>query len=572
MTATPASDAGQNTEAHARRWLREQLAPAQRDIGLTALYGVMAGWLVIPQAGLIAWVISALLVDRRGAADLQMPLFMLLAIILLRAILTWLRHRQAAHTAIMVRERSRRESAARVYALGPIGIARAHSGRLASAVLDQVDSLGDYAARYRPQLWQAALIPAGILVTVATLDWLAALLLFLSAPLIPLFMALVGMGAAAVNRGQFQALARLSGQFLDRLQGLDVLRHYALGDAAAEDIEQASRRYRQRTMAVLRVAFLSSAVLEFFSAVAIAMIAIYIGLGLLGFQQLGPAPDLTLYSGLFILLLAPEFFAPLRDLGQHYHDRAAALGAVAELAPLLSTPSPMAPVAGIRPAPSGTPRLTLATVNARYPGGHAVFRTSVTLSVEPGETVLVTGPSGSGKSTLLYLIAGLLQRSDGAIRLDDCLLEDYSREALGRCLGWLGQRAHLLPGSLRANLMLSRVSADPQRILRAAGEAGVMRFAATSLPDGLDTVVGERGHGLSGGEAQRVALARLLVHDPRLLLLDEPTASLDPESRDIVLQVLRRLASQGRTLVVATHQPELFPWAGKHLDLGVQDG
>lgn len=571
MTATSAADAGQNPEAHARRWLRSQLAPAGRDIGLTAFFGVAAGWLVIPQAGLIAWVISALLVEQRSTADLHVPLSILLVILVLRATLTWLRQRQAARTAIRVREAGRRQAVARVYALGPVGTARAHSGRLASAVLDQVDSLGDYAGRYRPQLWQAALIPAGILLAVAALDWLAALLLFFSAPLIPLFMALVGMGAAAVNRRQFRALARLSGQFLDRLQGLDVLRHYALGDAAAEDINQASHRYRQRTMSVLRVAFLSSAVLEFFSAVAIAMIAIYIGLGLLGFQQLGPAPDLTLYSGLFILLLAPEFFAPLRDLGQHYHDRAAALGAAAELAPLLTTPSPMAPIGGSRPAPSGTPRVILDAVNAGYPDGPDVFGRALTLSVEPGETVVVTGPSGSGKSTLLYLIAGLLERREGTIRLDDGLLEDYAPAALGRCLGWLGQRAHLLPGSLRANLVLSRETADQQTILQAAHVAGVMRFAS-SLPDGLDTVVGERGHGLSGGEAQRVALARLIVHDPRLLLLDEPTASLDPETRDIVLDALQALAGQGRTLIVATHQPGLFPWATRHLDLGVHDG
>ncbi len=553
-------------------WLREQLAPVRRGIRRTALLGTLGGWLVIPQAGLIAATVSGVLVTEQEPGHLALLLGLLLLVLLLRGVCEWRRDRLAAGVFTDIRQRTRATVARHLYSLGPVGVGQAQSGPLASALLEQVDSLGDYAARYQPQLMQAVMVPLGIVATVFMLDWLAGLLLLLSAPLIPLFMALVGMGAAAVNRSQFQALARLSGHFLDRLQGLAVLKHYGLGDAATRDIAASSDDYRRRTMAVLRVAFLSSAVLEFFSAVAVAMIAIYIGLGLLGFQQIGPAGALTLYSGLFILLLAPEFFAPLRDLGQRYHDRAAAMGAASELAPLLAKPSPMAVRSGYHGSPPAAPTIELEAVQACYGDSPPVFPQPVNLSIAAGSTTLLTGTSGCGKSTLLFLATGFLKSTAGTITIDGVPLQDYAPGALERGTAWLGQTPHLLPGSIRDNILLGLPDASEDAVRNAAEAAGVLRFA-DHLPGGLDCLVGERGHGLSGGEAQRVALARALIRRPTLLLLDEPTASLDPESRRYLLAAIQQRASAGDcTIVIATHQPDQFPWADQRISLESQNG
>jgi len=567
------------TGGPSRIWLQEQIKPLRPAIRNLALLGVVHGWLAIPQAGLIAALIAGLLVPEallRHAGAPALPDWIatgwlaswgwlaLLGVMVCRAGIGWWRQRQAAELARRLRSTVRRRVAAHVYALGPLGAAPFHSGQLASALLDQIDALGPYASRYLPQSKQALWVPIGLLFAVALLDWLAALLLLLAAPLIPLCMALIGRGAAGVSRAQFQALARLGNQFLDRLQGLAVLKHYGRAEAAAADIERASGEYRERTMAVLRVAFLSSAVLELISAAAIATLAIYIGLGLLGLQQWGPASALTLYSGLFVLLLTPDFFQPLRELGQHYHDRAAAIGAADALQPLLAAPIGMAARNGLLRAPPQAPEVRCMGVNAQYADGRRALSAPLDWRAPAGRTSLLIGPSGAGKSSLLALVAGFLACSEGQLLIDGQPAEHYATGALEQRMAWLGQNPQLLPGTLRENLLLADPSASEQRLLAAAGQAGVLQFAH-GLPEGLDTVVGERGFGLSGGEAQRVALARALIRQPQLLLLDEPTARLDPESRDWVLSAVREVALSGCTVLIATHQPEWFDWADERL-------
>jgi ATP-binding cassette, subfamily C, bacterial CydD len=565
----------------ARIWLREQIEPLRPAIRHIALLGVAHGWLAIPQAGLIAALIAGLLIPaalRSRTEAHALPdwistewlaswgLPALLAVIVLRAGIGWWRQRQAAELTRRLRSTVRRRVAAHVYALGPLGSAQFHSGQLASALLDQIDALGPYASRYLPQSRQALWVPIGLLIAVVLLDWLAALLLLLAASLIPFCMALIGRSAAGVSRAQFQALARLGNQFLDRLQGLAVLKHHGRGEAATADIERAADEYRERTMAVLRVAFLSSAVLELISAAAIATLAIYIGLGLLGLQPWGPASALTLCSGLFVLLLTPDFFQPLRELGQHYHDRAAAIGAADALQPLLATPLGMAARNGSLGAPQQAPEIHYVGVNAQYADGRRALSAPLDWRAPAGRTSLLIGPSGAGKSSLLALVAGFLACSEGQLLIDGRPAEDYAAGALEQRMAWLGQNPQLLPGTLRENLLLADPQASEQRLLAAAGQAGVLQFAH-GLPEGLDTVVGERGFGLSGGEAQRVALARALIRRPRLLLLDEPTARLDPESRDWVLNALRTAARSGCTVLIATHQPEWFEWADERLRL-----
>lgn len=562
MTAT---DTGSAARAD-RQWLSERAALAGGPRRLSTLAGVVAGWLVIPQAGVIAWLIHEVTTADAGLGDVAGLLAALLLIFLARAGCTAVQEWAAADAACRVHESTRREVIRHLFRLGPSGIARHPVGGLAAAAIDQVNSLGPYVSRYQPQLVITVAVPIALLVTVFTLDWLAGLLLLLAAPLIPAFMAIVGMGAEAVSRSQHQALARLGGHFLDRLRGLDLLRHMGRARAEADQLADVGEDYRRRTMAVLRIAFLSSAVLEFFSSVAIAMVAVYVGMGLLGYLTFGPAPELTLFSGLFVLLLAPEFFQPLRQLAQHYHDRAAALGAAAELRALTDIPSPM-PSAGNTPPPSGPPALAFdrAMVNGT---DDEVMLAAVDLVIHPGETVVVTGPSGAGKSTLLHAIAGFRRIDSGLLTVNDMPLDTLDLLAWQGRLGWLAQVPHLFPGTLRENLLLDEQGAeDTPRVHDALRRAGLEAVIAR-MPDGLETLVGEHGSGISGGEGQRVALARALVRRAPLLLVDEPTASLDPDTAAIIVEALEEEARRGATMIVATHTPTDYPWAHRVVTLG----
>jgi ATP-binding cassette subfamily C protein CydD len=427
----------------------------------------------------------------------------------------------------------------------------------ASHLVDQVEALDGYYARFLPQLQITLWVPLIILVIVFSLDWVAGLLLLLAAPLIPVFMALVGLGADRINQQHFTSLGRLAGQFLDRIRGLTTLQLFGQTEAAKARLAEHSDNYRRLTMKTLRIAFLSSAVLEFFAAVAIAMLAIYIGFGLLGYISWGPSADLTLFSGLLILLLAPEFFQPLRTLAQHYHDRAAALGAAAELSEA-SRQTPDRPFSQTT-ATGSDALLELNGVCKAFTGRGELFG-GLSLQLNPGQLVAVRGQTGSGKSTLLSLIAGFQSPDQGEIRL--------AGDAAGRSpIAWLSQRPLLLFGSLRDNLALLTPEAGDTQMQQALGKLGLTPRLQQS-PLGLDSAIGEGGLQLSGGQAQRLALARVLLSDLPLVVLDEPTAALDPVSRDIVIEQLRELASQGRLVIAATHDPELLEKADHVIDLG----
>lgn len=559
MQAPPQSDS---------RWLFSRITPTSRRLLLLATGGgLVAGWLGILQAGLIAWLVYATLVIGAEPATLATVFGLWLLSIPLRSAGLALRDQLALKASLSIREHLRRDLIHDTLELGPVGVAHFGSARAGSVLLDQLDALEGYFARFLPQCLLALLLPLSIIVVAFWLDWLAALLLLFALPLIPLFMALVGMGAESINQRQFQALERLGSFFLDRLQGLETLRQLGRGGETREAMRESTDNYRQRTMAVLRVAFLSSAVLEFFSAVAIAMVAIYVGLGLLGYLTLGPAGDLTLFSGLFVLLLAPDVFAPLRELAQHYHDRAAALGAARGLRDLLDQPAtvvarPSKGLGAIRQAPE----VRVNGLTVTYPGGDAPAIRDLSFRVGAGSSLLLTGPSGAGKTSVLLALLGLLQPREGTILLGAHRIAEYAPGSIESGSAWLGQNPRLLPGSLRDNILLGRPDASTDAVTDAAARAGVLRFA-DSLPDGLDTVIGERSAGISGGEAQRVALARLLLKQPGLVILDEPTARLDPESRAIMLATLETLAGQC-TMIVASHNPEQFAWIDQRLALG----
>ena len=535
--------------------MADAAAPARRLAGWMRPYrhwlhgawlaGVGAGLATLVLAGLVARLVHEVLFAPLDAE--------LLPALLLAALAALLRHGlQALRDACGQRLAQAVQADLRARLLdagaqaGPLRLAqRGHSGQWASRYQEQVEQLEGYYARYLPARLLTLLVPGLILLTVLWLDWLAAGLLLLATPLIPVFTALIGMGTEQVHGRQQAEQARLAGHFLDRIRGLDLLRRSGALAAAQAEVAAAAERYRQLAMKVLRVAFLSSAVMEFFSAVAIGLLAIYIGFGLLGYLAFGPAPQLTLFSGLFILLLAPEYFAPLRQFAQTYHDRAGALAAAEALAPLLAEVPRQARGADWDPGQPG-PLLKLEQVTVRYEAAAPAALRDLDLEVAAGDWLALVGPSGSGKSTLLALCAGFLGVDQGRIRA----------RPEARAFAWIGQRSHLFHGSVRDNLLLACRDLLPDRELEAALADAGLPLDDPSLPDGLDTRVGEGNRGLSGGQVQRVALARALLSGSRLWLLDEPTNALAPATEQALLASLFRQArARGVTLLMATHQP-----------------
>ncbi|WP_021029091.1 thiol reductant ABC exporter subunit CydD [Litchfieldella anticariensis] len=533
-----------------RRWLAGLASRERRLLRLAVLCGVVVGLATMVQMGLLAWIVSALLTSGATLDELSWAFASAMGVIGVRAMAQWGYEVTAQEASLRIRQAARREVLGHLEALGPVRLAGRHSAGLGGQLVEQVEALDGYFARFLPQLRLAVVLPLTILVIVAWLDWLVAILLLLSMPLIPVFMALVGMGAERLNREQFAAVTRLAGHFLDRVRGITTLQLFNCTESATDEVYARADDYRRRSMRTLRLAFLSSAVLEFFASVAIAMLAIYIGFGLLGYIAFGPAPKLTLFSGLTILLLAPEFFQPLRTLSQHYHDRAAALGAADGLVALLSEPLPEH--VGERSDQRNTDlaiAVGLVGVSVRHPGRGDVLG-PLDLEVAAGETVALIGPSGAGKSTLLQLIAGFIDSETGQVYVDT-----------GNGFAWMDQRPFLVQGSIADNLRLAAPYASDAQLLAALERAGLRELLA-SLPEGLQTSLGERGAGLSGGQAQRVALARIFLSPAPLVLLDEPTASLDEVSEAFVIEGLKSLAEEGRTLVIATHHPALMVMAG----------
>ena len=541
------------------RWLALWAGPVRHLLGAAVLAGVVQALAMMAQLGLMAWFVDQLVAQDHSPSLLIIGAVLALAV-LVRAGAQWCQDRAGLKAADRVRGQVRRALLQAWAQAGPVGLGASDSGRLASEWTEQVDALEGYYARFLPQMVLAVVVPLLILTLVAIMDWLAALFLLAAAPLIPLFMALVGMGAERVNRRHYESLARLSGHFLDRLRGLTTLQLFGRSEDAVADVARATDDYRRLNMATLRVAFLSSAVLEFFASVAIAAVAIYVGFALLGMFEFGPAGDMTLFSGLFVLLLAPEFFQPLRLLSQYYHDRAAALGAAAHLVPRLAETHRAGDGKAVVLQASGEEGgIQVTGLQVSWPDRPLVLD-GVDLSVRPGETLVVTGASGSGKSSLLAVLAGFLTPAGGRVLVD-------GRPPGSEPVGWMGQRPWLINGSWRENLGLTAPEAEDEA-MRAALEQVGLGPALNARSEGLDTILGEGGLGLSGGQARRLALARLLLTPSPVMLLDEPTAGLDAATEAGVLEALKGiLGRDGRICVIATHQPALKALADRELAL-----
>jgi ATP-binding cassette, subfamily C, bacterial CydD len=525
-------------------WLKAQRGLTGPWLSLAVGLGVLGAFLIIGQAWLLARVLDAVLFAGADLTEVKPWLWAMLGLFPLRAALSWGSEQAAFRGALGVKLHLREALYRKLQQLGPIGLGSASSGDLANSLTDGVEALEAYYARYLPALALMAAVPLAILAVLWPMDWLSGLILLLTAPLIPLFMILIGKGAERLNQRQWRRLTRLSAHFLEVIQGLTTLKTLNASRREVETVARLSDAYRQSTMAVLRVAFLSSLTLEFFATVSIAVVAVSIGFRLFWGQM-------EFLHGFFVLLLAPELYLPLRNLGAQYHARMSAIGAAERLIEILDSPG-QAPSQMRAPTPDLQRTLIrLQEVSYSYPGERPALD-GLSLEIRPGERLALVGPSGAGKSTVVNLLLGFARPDAGEIWVGDMPLGDLDLEAWRRHLAWVAQTPRLFHGTLLDNIRLGRPDATLGEVQAAARLAQAETFIQR-LPHAYQTLVGERGQGLSGGEIRRVALARAFLRDAPLVILDEPTASLDKESERQVAAGIERLA-EGRTLVTIAHR------------------
>ncbi|MES0879107.1 thiol reductant ABC exporter subunit CydD [Roseibium sp. SCP14] len=544
----------------------------------------------ISQAALIAFALGMLLSATAGLSKVPPAStsiwwvsfssgFGIMAVALLRVLLQNRASNIARKSAREIQSRAREALLNAAIASSPAASFPA-SGAFAAHVTDQIDLLGPYYRNFAPQSVRLKIVPIAIVLATAVFSWLAALILLICGPLIPVFMALVGTRAKAASAAQQEELTRLGGTLLDRIRGLETLTLFGALQRTKDDIATAGERFRVGTMRVLKIAFLSSTVLELFSALGIAFCAVYVGFSLLGDIRVGTwSGALSFPVGLFVLLLAPEFFAPLRAFAAAYHDRSAGLAAQEKLESLLNDIQAGEKVVGDwqkRPAETAIqanvtevatpPSIEFSGVSLCL-AGQPVFK-DLDLNIQPGDTVLLKGESGSGKTTLLDCVLGFHVPDQGEIRIAGCPVQEVVSQ-LRRNVMWLGQAPRLFHGSLKANLLMGAEDASSVKdeeiwaALKLAGADGLVG----RLPQGLDTPLGEDGFGLSVGEMRRVALARAAMRkNAGILLADEPTAGLDEETAQDVINGLRQLSSE-RTTLIATHDPAVLNMSGRQLDM-----
>ena len=533
----------------------------RRHLAILGVLGVVAAAIVISQAAALAAVLAAVAQGRLDSG----ALFGFVVAVAARAGWVWLSGAVAARTAARVKESLRGELLAAVGRRGPAWLSGQRAGEIATLTGRGLDALDPYVTGYLPQLVLSVTVPLAVLIQLTLVDWSSAVIVALTLPLVPVFGMLVGWQARQATQRQWRRLSLLGGHFLDMVAGLETLRLFGRAGAQVRAVRAMADRHRVASMRTLRIAFLSALVLELVSAVAVALVAVPIGLRLL-------AGGMTLQVGLLVLLLVPEAFGPLRTAGAKFHASVEGLTAldhafrtideqpVPASRPAVATrPRPHRPPEVAGTAGGAVPVIELDDVTVAYDRTEALAR--VTLRVAPGKQVALIGPSGSGKSTLLALLLGFVAPTGGRVLVDGVDLASLELAAWRRKLAWVPQRPHLFAASLADNIRLGAPDAPPEAV-RAAVSAASLDDVVTGLPDGLDTVLGERGYGLSSGQRQRVALARAFLRDAPVVLLDEPTAQLDAESEAAVCEATGRLVV-GRTTVLVAHRPALLPLADR---------
>ncbi len=520
---------------------------ARAALILTVGLGFLAGVAMVGQALLLSQVVHRVFLAGATLKDAGPLLLGVVALSLLRAGFVWGSEVSAGQIASRVKDELRQRLAAHLVALGPAYSREERSGELTNTLVEGVEALDAYFRQYLPQLALAALVPLAVLAFVFPLDWVSGLVLLLTAPLIPLFMILIGSAAEALTQRQWTSLSRMSAHFLDVLQGLTTLKLLGRSREQVQTIAQVSERFRETTMGVLRVTFLSALALEMVATISTAVVAVQIGLRLL-------YGHLAFQEAFFVLLLAPEFYLPLRTLGARFHAGMTGAAAARRIFEVLEIEParPPAGVTAIDAAPLFRSQIQLAEVHYAYEGGRRPALQGLSLELKAGQTVALVGPSGAGKSTVAHLLLRFLEPDRGAITVDGRPLSQMDAAAWRTQVAWLPQRPYLFHGTVADNIRLARPEAGMEEVIGAARLAHAEDFVA-GLPQGYDTVIGERGARLSGGEAQRIALARAFLKDAPLVILDEATAHLDPEIEDLLGESIDRLLA-GRTALIIAHR------------------
>ena len=540
----------------ARAWLRQEQRAGSRLARPVLALNLLGTLLAIGQAFCAALVLAAALTHRPEPVGAALAGFAALAVA--RAALNYLAERAAFAAGAAGRRRLRSDALTRLLHAGPSLLRAQHSGDLAATVVDRVEAVDGLFSRWIPAASFSVAGPLLVALVALWADPVAGLVLVLCGLLVPVAMAAAGIGAAAASRHQFLALARLQARFLDRVRGIATIVLYRRAADEAGALTRAADELRMRTMRVLRVAFLSSAALDLAAAAALVVLAVHYGLALLNGRLSQPG------MALFVLLLVPEFFAPLRVFAAAYQDRLHATGAAEALIGLPPLPEP-APARDIRTVEARGVTVAFDNVRLTWDPARGPALDGLSFRAPAGEILVLAGPSGAGKSSVIEILLGFVRPDGGKVTVNGADIAELVPQALSRLTAWIGQRPVLFAGTIRDNIRFARPEASDDEVEDAARSARVLEFVS-ALPDGLDTRVGEGGYGLSGGQAQRVAIARAFLKNAPLLLLDEPTAHLDPATESEVLESLRRLAL-GRTVILASHSAAAHVFGGRRLDI-----
>lgn len=542
----------------AKAWIKAQGRASRSSTSIVVILGLLSTLLGLLQAWALARTLASILTSHSAAAPPAIGVFLIAS--LLRTGLGVIQEVMASRSSLSARRRLRSEILARILGEGPALLRRQHSSVIASTLVDRVEALDGYFARWLPA---SALWLVSQWIVVAAVFWQnhqAGILLAICCATLPVFQAIFGIATAVASRKQFLAMTRLQTRFLDRVKGIATIVLSGGTERETQALANSADDLRLRTMKVLRIAFLASATTDVAMVVALVLIVITQSHSLSS-----STPELTLTRALYAILLVPEAFTSFRALSAAYQDRAHASAAAEAMHALAPMPEKSHVVdCSATDAPAGlaimAENLSFAWTEERGPVIH-----DVSFELPAGETLILEGPSGSGKSTLLELLLGFVAPSEGSIFLGSQNMADMTPRQISAQISWIGQKPVLFAGTIRENILFAKPEASDQELNAAISAAAVDRYLSM-LPEGLETRIGEGGFGLSGGQAQRIAIARAFLKNAPILLLDEPTSHLDPITEAEILESLRILA-QGRTVVLCTHSAQARQFHGRHLVL-----
>ncbi|WP_423839623.1 cysteine/glutathione ABC transporter permease/ATP-binding protein CydD [Vibrio mytili] len=531
------------------KWLKQQSKLAKRWLMIAIGLGVLSSVFLLAQAALLASILHQLIIEQVDKSELIWHFGGLIGAVMGRAACSWGREVAGYRCGEQIRVYIRQLILDKVHKLGPAYIKGRPAGSWATLLLEQVEDMQDFFSRYLPQMSLSVFVPFIILIVVFPVNWAAGLIFLLTAPLVPIFMALVGRKAAEANRKNFKAMQRLSGHFYDRLQALTTIRLFDRVESETEVMKGASEVFRTRTMEVLKIAFLSSAVLEFFTSISIAITAVYFGFSYIGELNFGYyGATVTLFSGLLILILAPEFYQPLRDLGTFYHAKQQAVGAAENIVEFLNLEVDHVKDGSQTLDTTGPIQVEANDLIIFSPEGKQLVG-PVSFQLEANKSTAIVGPSGAGKTSLVNTILGFMPYQ-GSLKVNGYELSLLDLSTWRSTISWIGQNPTLLHGNIRDNITLGKQGIQDSQVNSVLEDAHATEFVSMH---GLDYPISDRSGGLSVGQAQRLALARAMLQNGRFWLLDEPTASLDARSEKLVMDGINKYTQTSTNLMI-THQ------------------